>query len=242
MASTVSALSLSQFQPITTATIPLGCILAYNTDIPGCAINDFVEGSTCSESCLRGIRRVEYALRIVCESANAPRISLLGQALEGNLAEVLCPSTSPGTPIASSSRNPMPAPTSATPTTRRTSSERPLTFTTVRPSSTRLSASTATTESETKTEERESSTSTTNTSPTATPDTPRPTFIQSPDPSTSSSTPTSTSTSQTPEETSDGTPGDFSPFETFASSSTRLTTFWRTVMTIPLGLGLILLQ
>ncbi|KAH6849881.1 hypothetical protein B0I37DRAFT_352426 [Chaetomium sp. MPI-CAGE-AT-0009] len=91
MASMASAIPLSKFQPITATTISLGCILAYNAEIPGCSINDFVAGNTCSASCVRGLKRVESTLESACDRAEVSDLSVLGQALLGNLVELLCP-------------------------------------------------------------------------------------------------------------------------------------------------------
>ncbi|KAL2188514.1 hypothetical protein L209DRAFT_680466 [Thermothelomyces heterothallicus CBS 203.75] len=256
MASTASALSLSQFQPITSATIPLSCILAYDTEIPGCAISDFVEGATCSSSCLRGLRRLEYALQIVCDDADAPKISLLGQALEGNLAAVLCPGRSPDATMSSSSESPtlVPPNTTTLTTTLAATQRTQLTFTTVQPPSTTLTRSTARTETDTetgtgtgtraesKTEEPTTSISLTSTSPTSTvtSDTPRPTFVQFTSSTTAS--PSSTSTAEAPEETDGVRSGGFTPFELFPNSSTQLITCWMTAVAISLAVSFLLLQ
>ncbi|AEO57898.1 hypothetical protein MYCTH_2118373 [Thermothelomyces thermophilus ATCC 42464] len=253
MASTASALSLSQFQPITSATIPLSCILAYDTEIPGCAISDFVEGATCSSSCLRGLRRLEYALQIVCDDADAPKISLLGQALEGNLAAVLCPGRSPDATMSSSSSSPtlVPPNTTTLTTTLAATQRTQLTFTTVQPPSTTLTRSTARTETDTetgtgrraesKTEEPTTSISSTSTSPTSTvtSDTPRPTFVQFTSSTTAS--PSSTSTAEAPEETDGVRSGGFTPFELFPNSSTQLITSWMTAVAISLAVSFLLL-
>ncbi|KAL2181469.1 uncharacterized protein P884DRAFT_189160 [Thermothelomyces heterothallicus CBS 202.75] len=238
MASTASALSLSQFQPITSATIPLSCILAYDTEIPGCAISDFVEGATCSSSCLRGLRRLEYALQIVCDDADAPKISLLGQALEGNLAAVLCPGRSPDATMSSSSESPtlVPPNTTTLTTTLAATQRTQLTFTTVQPPSTTL------TRAESKTEEPTTSISLTSTSPTSTvtSDTPWPTFVQFTSSTTAS--PSSTSTAEAPEETDGVRSGGFTPFELFPNSSTQLITCWMTAVAISLAVSFLLLQ
>ncbi|KAK2015628.1 hypothetical protein LZ32DRAFT_689605 [Colletotrichum eremochloae] len=46
-----SSLSLSNFQLITELSVPLGCLLAYNTPISGCQVIDFDSRRTCSAQC-----------------------------------------------------------------------------------------------------------------------------------------------------------------------------------------------
>ncbi|KAK4044693.1 hypothetical protein C8A01DRAFT_42597 [Parachaetomium inaequale] len=232
MASTASALSLSQFQPITAATISLGCILAYNAEIPSCSINDFVAGKMCSAPCIRGLERIESRLEGVCNSADVPEISVLGQALLGNLVELLCPGTAPETPIASSSPSSR-SPTSTIITPPRTSSRAPLTFTTVRPPSA----------TETETEEPEVlSTPTSSASPTTLPDAPPPTFIQSSPPTSISSSSSATTTAPPPADDRRGSTGGGSPFDIVRSDSTQLTACWTKAVAVGLGVGLLLLR
>jgi hypothetical protein len=96
MASTASAMSLSNFQLITSSQVPLGCILAYNAPIRGCSnAADFTqgpEGNTCSAGCKGALQNVADALTTVCGDANVPSGSVLGQALSGGLVGLLCPS------------------------------------------------------------------------------------------------------------------------------------------------------
>lgn len=225
MASTVSAIPLSKFQPITATTISLGCILAYNAEIPGCSINDFTAGSTCSAACVRGLKRVEANLESACDKAEVSEISVLGQALAGNLVGLLCPGTpSPEHSVSSSTA------ASTTLTTRRISSPPPLTFTPVQPSSTTTTAAT-------ETEEPETSTSTSRAPPTTT--TPQ-TFIQS-SPPTSSPSPTSTTAPEPPAEDS-GRSGGGSPFDTVPSGSGQVTVGWVQAMVVGLGVGLLFLR
>ncbi|KAK4146137.1 uncharacterized protein C8A04DRAFT_25947 [Dichotomopilus funicola] len=110
MASTTSAIALSTFEQISASTISLGCILAYNSDIPGCTVNDFGRGGACSATCVRGIERVERSLEGVCDEATVSELSILGQALAGNLVAVLCPGNS--SPTADPSTSPTEEPTS----------------------------------------------------------------------------------------------------------------------------------
>ncbi|KAK3934933.1 hypothetical protein QBC46DRAFT_398670 [Diplogelasinospora grovesii] len=91
-ATTASALSLSNFQLITSSSVSISCILAYNTPIPGCSTTDFTQGNTCSSSCLSGLDKIQATLEAVCGSADVSPTSVLGQAISGNLVNLLCPS------------------------------------------------------------------------------------------------------------------------------------------------------
>ncbi|KLU93193.1 hypothetical protein MAPG_12130, partial [Magnaporthiopsis poae ATCC 64411] len=78
MASSVSALTLSDFQSIATATVPLGCILIYNTSpLSGCSQTDFTAGMGCASSCVHSLRRVQTTLQVVCSEASVPAGSVL---------------------------------------------------------------------------------------------------------------------------------------------------------------------
>lgn len=95
MASAASAISLSNFQLITSAEVPLSCILAYNSRLAGCSTSDFTQGSdrnTCSAACKKALQNVEDTLTSACGGANVPSSSVLGVALSGGLLGLLCPS------------------------------------------------------------------------------------------------------------------------------------------------------
>lgn len=92
MASGASAVSLSDFQLITSNSVNFGCILAYNAPIIGCSSKDFTQGHTCSNGCIGGLQVLEMTLETVCDGVDAPDNSILGQALQGNLVDTVCPS------------------------------------------------------------------------------------------------------------------------------------------------------
>jgi len=96
MASTASALSLANFQPITSSGVSLGCILAYNAQLPGCTAFDFTHPNRCSPECVAGVNRVQGILGTVCGSVDIGASTLLGQALVGSLLGVLCPAAAGG--------------------------------------------------------------------------------------------------------------------------------------------------
>ena len=235
MASTASAFSLSNFQIISSASVPLGCILAYNSPIPGCTMNDFVRGKGCSAACVNGLTKVQNTLESACYDVNADSGTVLGQVLLGNLVALVCPGSSPETPVSTPSKSSTAAPTTVT----RTTSSRPaLTFTTVRPSSTTTSASTTQTdEPDTDTES-----STSGPSPTDAPGTQLTTipFEQSSPPTSASSSPSSTTRAASPDPTPDNSSGFGSPFDVVASGSTQLAARWAAIL-VALGVGLLFL-
>ncbi|OTB08427.1 hypothetical protein M426DRAFT_7742 [Hypoxylon sp. CI-4A] len=91
MASTSSALNLSQFQFITSNQIPKKCIRAYQSDIEGCTLIDFTNGSQCSSSCVEGLEETQEHVQKACGDLNVTPNSLLGLVLSGDLVDTLCP-------------------------------------------------------------------------------------------------------------------------------------------------------
>ncbi|KAI0386166.1 hypothetical protein F5Y04DRAFT_116702 [Hypomontagnella monticulosa] len=172
MASTSSALNLSQFQIITSNQIPRKCIRAYQSDIEGCTRNDFTNGRQCSASCVKGLQETEELINEACEDLNVNPRSLLGIVLLGNLVDTLCPGFGATTvtttiqPSATPSKGGggfstiVPAPTIAPSDTSRTTKASP----TASPSTSRTSDQSTTMQSTTdqetsSTTESESSTS-----------------------------------------------------------------------------------
>ncbi|KAK4152066.1 hypothetical protein C8A00DRAFT_44801 [Chaetomidium leptoderma] len=246
MASMASAISLSNFQLITPSTVSVGCILAYNAQIPSCSIQDFVAENTCSAACARGLVRLQFSLLEICSDANVPATTVLGQILRGNLVELLCPGISSEAPTSSSSRrSSTPTPTTIIPVVR-TSSRAALTFTTVRPASTTTTSTTATETDESDTDiststSASATTSTSSSSATPFPDRPLPTFVQSQAPTSASSS--SSTTTAAPEPTSGSSSGGGSPFDVASSDAKLLLpACWRRATVVALGLGLLLLR
>ncbi|KAI0104905.1 hypothetical protein F4776DRAFT_668754 [Hypoxylon sp. NC0597] len=91
IASTTSALNLSQFQVITSNQIPKLCILAYQNEIEGCTRNDFTNGRQCSASCVKGLQQEQALIEAACGDLNVSPRSLLGIVLSGGLVDTLCP-------------------------------------------------------------------------------------------------------------------------------------------------------
>ncbi|GKT95923.1 heterokaryon incompatibility protein [Colletotrichum tofieldiae] len=88
-----ASLSLSNFQLITELSVPLGCLLAYNNPIQGCEATDFDSTRTCSAKCTRGLTRMQSTLQDACQAVQVQVNTLLGQALAGNLVNLLCGAT-----------------------------------------------------------------------------------------------------------------------------------------------------
>ncbi|KAI6091939.1 hypothetical protein F4821DRAFT_174668 [Hypoxylon rubiginosum] len=91
LASTSSALNLSQFQVITSNQIPKRCIRAYQSDIDGCTRSDFTNGRQCSASCVKGLEETAEKIDEACGDLNVSSGSLLGIVLAGGLVDTLCP-------------------------------------------------------------------------------------------------------------------------------------------------------
>ncbi|KAI1338048.1 hypothetical protein F5Y15DRAFT_141572 [Xylariaceae sp. FL0016] len=90
-ASTASALSLENFQLITSDQIPSSCIRAYDTNIQGCSVSDFTNGNQCSAQCVRGLQAAAIQIINACGDLNIDSSSLLGLTLLGGLVDALCP-------------------------------------------------------------------------------------------------------------------------------------------------------
>ncbi|KJR88366.1 uncharacterized protein SPSK_07771 [Sporothrix schenckii 1099-18] len=95
----VSALSLSNFQLITSTAVPINCILAYNQQLTGCTLSDFTvsnsrrrDRNTCSVACQAGIARAQETIQNVCGGiqSSGSVTTVLGVALSGDLVGLLC--------------------------------------------------------------------------------------------------------------------------------------------------------
>lgn len=90
LASTTSAVSLNDLQPVLDGLLPVSCSLVYNTAIQGCTTADFARGETCSLSCIAGIRQIENNIDDPCQAVNNNALTLLNDALRGSLIVKLC--------------------------------------------------------------------------------------------------------------------------------------------------------
>lgn len=155
-ATSARSLTLSDFELITSNAIPLHCITAYNLPLLGCNKSDFAKDRSCSTSCLISVRAVEAGIQIACYNVNPDPSTLVGQAVAGKLAEILCPgetSTTTSTRVVTRTVGSFTA--IPTPTTPRTT-----------PATSRDITSTAPTLATTTSENQESETQTTTESPT----------------------------------------------------------------------------
>ncbi|KAK0722531.1 hypothetical protein B0T26DRAFT_739744 [Lasiosphaeria miniovina] len=222
MASATSAMSLSNFQLITSSTVPISCILAYNTPIRGCSESDFDTERTCSVACVNGLIKVQQTLQAVCDDTSIPDASVLGQVLQGNLVQLLCPGK-----------------LSTTAAALTTTLRSVLTSSTVRPTTSSTQSSSSMTQTE-----QETSTSSLNSSPTAL----SPTFVQSGQPAPTSFVQQPGTTANSASAASDPTPpsnlGGGSPFDPVPSdgSGRRFVDRWLGASCITVALGLLLLQ
>jgi hypothetical protein len=99
LASTTSALSLANFQVITSSAIPTSCIVAYNSPIEGCATRDFTNGNQCSATCVNGLAETQSNVLSICDGLNVNPQSLLGLTLLGQLLDTLCPGSTTTTTV-----------------------------------------------------------------------------------------------------------------------------------------------
>lgn len=93
LASQASALSLANFQIITSSSTPLSCLLAYNAQIPACTATDFSAAARgiCSAACVRGLLQTSGNVGQACAGVRAAPNSVLFQAARGGLIDTLCP-------------------------------------------------------------------------------------------------------------------------------------------------------
>ncbi|KAL2124461.1 hypothetical protein VTJ04DRAFT_826 [Mycothermus thermophilus] len=145
LATASSAISLSNIQPLGDLRVTLGCALAYSTDITSCRISDFERPGICSTACVRGLTRAMNAVQEACaETQGVSPASLLGQALSGRLVVVLCPGSFSSTRTTETPTDrPIAAPTRVLTFTTSRVNTGPLTFTTVRPTSSLTTTTTA---------------------------------------------------------------------------------------------------
>jgi len=85
-----NALSLGNFQGITSNSIPLSCQLAYAATIPSCTVRDF-GGSGCTAACVSGLESVANNVQSACDEVEVSSKTLLGTILDGGIIQALCP-------------------------------------------------------------------------------------------------------------------------------------------------------
>ncbi|CAG8956411.1 hypothetical protein HYFRA_00003794 [Hymenoscyphus fraxineus] len=103
-----NALSLANFQQITSSVIPVTCMVAYNAQIPVCTTNDF--NVACTAACQTALLLTGTTVRAGCLQVSAGSTTLLGIVMNGGIIQALCPKVTENTPVAPP--KPPPAPTS----------------------------------------------------------------------------------------------------------------------------------
>lgn len=83
-------ITLSEVEIITAISAPIGCILAYNTPIFACDVQDFTGSNSCSVQCERALEAVQENIQGSCSQIMVPKDSLMYQAQHGNLVKALC--------------------------------------------------------------------------------------------------------------------------------------------------------
>jgi hypothetical protein len=86
-----SALSLANFQQITSIFIPITCQLTYDSQIPTCKVSDFENG--CSSACRSALTSVASDVSDSCSDVSVSSNTLLGIVMNGGIIQALCPAT-----------------------------------------------------------------------------------------------------------------------------------------------------
>jgi hypothetical protein len=84
-----NALSLANFQSITSVIIPLDCQLTYDSQIPSCTVSDFNNG--CSTACVAGLNTIASSVSNSCAHVKVNSNTLLGIVKNGGIVAALCP-------------------------------------------------------------------------------------------------------------------------------------------------------
>lgn len=86
--STISAVTLGQFQPIDG--FSQACVNAYNTPLSGCAPSDFESGA-CSTTCIAFLEALTRVLNSECMGTSAYPNTLIGSFFKDQGTSTLCP-------------------------------------------------------------------------------------------------------------------------------------------------------
>ncbi len=84
-----NALSLANFQSITSVLIPIDCQLTYDNQIPSCTVSDFNNG--CSAVCIQGLNAIARSVSRSCDDVEVSSNTLLGIVMNGGIVAALCP-------------------------------------------------------------------------------------------------------------------------------------------------------
>ncbi|RKF57066.1 hypothetical protein OnM2_077004 [Erysiphe neolycopersici] len=86
---TTYAVSLSNFQRLSSQDMTKNCEDVYNSDIPFCSQSDFTE--SCSGRCITGLYAIAEEVSSSCADIPVTANTLLGMVLSGEMVNVLCP-------------------------------------------------------------------------------------------------------------------------------------------------------
>ncbi|OJJ49814.1 hypothetical protein ASPZODRAFT_128345 [Penicilliopsis zonata CBS 506.65] len=93
------AVSLSQFQAI--AGFPPLCTSTWNSEIPGCAAEDFDQGRRpCSAACIEGLQSTATTLNQTCAGSEVGEDTLIGLFFRGLGVSTVCPGNAVASPKA----------------------------------------------------------------------------------------------------------------------------------------------
>ncbi|XMA15715.1 hypothetical protein WAI453_008506 [Rhynchosporium graminicola] len=129
------AFSLSNFQEITSSSIPLGCLLSYDRQMRDCKKTDFSKG--CSNDCVQNLLYIQRDVQEVCSTIQVNPTTLLGIVKNGGIVNALCPDLK----FTTSSIRSIPPATTATSRTISTATALPVASTTAKTSQTVISLS-----------------------------------------------------------------------------------------------------
>ncbi|ODA77066.1 hypothetical protein RJ55_07584 [Drechmeria coniospora] len=84
-----TTLTLSSFEALSSLSLPLGCIAAYNTPILGCSLGE-IRTKVCSRECRESLKSVEIKIQASCTLVSVGLDTLFRQGQNGSLVDALC--------------------------------------------------------------------------------------------------------------------------------------------------------
>ncbi|KAK0621186.1 hypothetical protein B0T17DRAFT_278988 [Bombardia bombarda] len=97
-----AAISLKDISPLGATSLPLGCVILYNSQITSCTRAE-LSARSCSIACTTYLRALQSSLGEICGTSPVDEDSLLGKALSGQLVKALCQQGRPAVFIPTSS-------------------------------------------------------------------------------------------------------------------------------------------
>lgn len=86
---TTYAVSLSDFQRLSSQDITKNCEDVYNSDIPFCSQSDFTD--SCSGRCITGLYAIAEEVSSACADISIAANTILGMVFRGEMVNILCP-------------------------------------------------------------------------------------------------------------------------------------------------------